>query len=149
MIRVIEHTGSHYKVHSREITQKASKGEQPFLHVTHRLDPIYMPTKYFQNISKGIKVIERTSFCLRMDRRQTGHYIPKPCQSGDKKREKKYKENIFVTYIKKYNPTCNTLLVISVFYLFKWVVLIAASLMSYVIVIPWLVRLYVKIIHER
>ena len=60
---------SPYKVHSREITQKASKGEQPFLHATHRLDPIYMPTKYYQNISKGIKVIERTSFCLRTDRR--------------------------------------------------------------------------------
>ena len=28
-----------------------------------------MPTKYYQNISKGIKVIERTSFCLRTDRR--------------------------------------------------------------------------------
>ena len=80
---------SPYKVHSREITQKASKGEQPFLHATHRLDPIYMPTKYYQNISKGIKVIERTSFCLRMDRRtdrrtdgqtdgrQADRYIPR------------------------------------------------------------------------
>ena len=80
---------SPYKVHSREITQKASKGEQPFLHATHRLDPIYMPTKYYQNISKGIKVIERTSFCLRTDRRtdrrtdgqtdgrQADRYIPR------------------------------------------------------------------------
>ena len=80
---------SPYKVHSREITQKANKGEQPFLHATHRLDPIYMPTKYYQNISKGIKVIERTSFCLRTDRRtdrrtdgqtdgrQADRYIPR------------------------------------------------------------------------
>ena len=69
------------KVHSREITQKASKGEQPFLHATHRLDPIYMPTKYYQNISKGIKVIERTSFCLQTDGqtdgRQADRYIPR------------------------------------------------------------------------
>ena len=56
-----------YKVHSREATQKASKREQPFLHATHRLDAIYMPTRYYQNISKGIKIIERTSFCLRTD----------------------------------------------------------------------------------
>ena len=80
---------SPYKVHSREITQQASKGEQPFLHATHCLDPIYMPTKYYQNISKGIKVIERTSFCLRTDRRtdrrtdgqtdgrQADRYIPR------------------------------------------------------------------------
>ena len=48
-----------------------------------------MPTKYYQNISKGIKVIERTSFCLRTDRRtdrrtdgqtdgrQADRYIPR------------------------------------------------------------------------
>ena len=53
-----------YKVNSREITQKASMGEKPILHMTHRLDPIYMPTMYYQNISKGIGVIERTSFPL-------------------------------------------------------------------------------------
>ena len=42
------------------------KRGQPFLQVTHRLDPIHMPTKYYQNISKGIKDIERTaSFCLQ------------------------------------------------------------------------------------
>ena len=70
-----------YKVHLREITQKDSKGEQPFLHATHCLDLIYMPTKYYQNISKGIKNIERTSFCLRMDGqtngRQADRYIPR------------------------------------------------------------------------
>ena len=53
-----------FKFHSREIAQKSIKGELPFLHATHRLDPIYMPTKYYQNISKGMKVIERTSFPL-------------------------------------------------------------------------------------
>ena len=63
-IRVIEGTSFPYKVHSREITQNASKEEHPFLHMTHRLDLIYIPTKYYQNISKGIKVIERTSFPL-------------------------------------------------------------------------------------
>ena len=61
-----------YKVHSRDITQKTNKREQPFLHVTPRLDLIYMPTKYYQNISKDIKVIECTSFYLRMDRRTPG-----------------------------------------------------------------------------
>ena len=52
-----------------------SKGEQPFLHPTHRLDLIYMPTKYYQNISKGIKVIEHTSFFLRTDRRTNGFLV--------------------------------------------------------------------------
>ena len=36
----------HSKVNSWEITQKGSKGEQPFLNMTHRLDLIYMSTKY-------------------------------------------------------------------------------------------------------
>ena len=30
-----------YKVHTMEITQKASKGEQPYTHATHRLNLIY------------------------------------------------------------------------------------------------------------
>ena len=37
------------------------------MQATHRLDPIYMPTKYYQNISKGMKVIEQHAhsyFCL-------------------------------------------------------------------------------------
>ena len=51
-------------MHSRETTQKGSKGEQPFLHATHHLHLIYMYIKYHQNISKGIRVIERTSFPL-------------------------------------------------------------------------------------
>ena len=78
----------HCKVHSREITQKDSKREHPFLHDTHRLDLIYMPIKYYQNSSKGIKVIELTSFSLQTVRQidgcQADRYIPEPCRSGDK-----------------------------------------------------------------
>ena len=48
-------------VHSREIIKPESKGEQPQLHVSHQLGLIYMPTKYHQNISMGIVVME----CIR------------------------------------------------------------------------------------
>ena len=74
-IRVIERTSLPFKVHSREITLKATKVEQRFLHVTHLLDLIYMPTEYYQNISKGIKVIECTSFYLQTDGCLADHYI--------------------------------------------------------------------------
>ena len=43
------------KNHWREIAEKWSKGDHPFLQAAHRLDPIFTPTKYYQNISKGIK----------------------------------------------------------------------------------------------
>ena len=36
-----------------------------------------MPTKYYQNISKGITIIERTSFCLQTNRRKAYLYIPR------------------------------------------------------------------------
>ena len=55
---------SSYKVHSREITYKSSKGEQQFLNARHPLDLLFIYTIYYQNISKDIKVIERTSFPL-------------------------------------------------------------------------------------
>ena len=55
---------SSYKVHSKEITYKSSKGEQQFLNARHPLDLLYIYTIYYQNISKDIKVIERTSFPL-------------------------------------------------------------------------------------
>ena len=55
---------SSYKVHSREITYKSSKGEQQFLNARHPLDLLYIYTIYYHNISKDIKVIERTSFPL-------------------------------------------------------------------------------------
>ena len=91
------------KVHSREITQKASKGAQPILHATHR------PTNYYQNISKGIKVIERTSFCLRTDGlvdgrtdgrtdgRQADRYIPRTLSVRIKIRLNKDKDSIVHT----------------------------------------------------
>ena len=46
------------------------------MHVAHHLDLIYMPAKYYKNISKGIKVIDRISFCLWTDGQtdiQEGH----------------------------------------------------------------------------
>ena len=49
------------KVHSRKITQNASKGEQPFLHIN----------KISQRVLKGI---ERTRFCLQADGRQADRY---------------------------------------------------------------------------
>ena len=79
-----------YKVHLWEITQKASKEEQSFLHASHRPDLIYMYTKYHQNISKGTKVIERTNFYLGTDRQINPRLIaisPEPCQSGIIKRQ--------------------------------------------------------------
>ena len=50
------------KIHSREITQTGSMGEQPFLYTTHHFDQTYMPTKYYQNISKGINAMELIRF---------------------------------------------------------------------------------------
>ena len=62
--RSIEYTSFPYQAHSRGITQMFSKGVEQVLNVTHPLDLIYIPTKYYQNISKGIQVIECTSFCI-------------------------------------------------------------------------------------
>ena len=47
-----------FKIHSREITPKWHEGAQQFLYETHRLDSIYMSTKYNENLSKGINVME-------------------------------------------------------------------------------------------
>ena len=53
------------------------------LHRTHHHDLIYMPTKYNQNISKGIKVIELTSFFQgQTDARQADHFIPQTLSVG-------------------------------------------------------------------
>ena len=41
-----------------------SNGAQPLLHATYRLDLIYLYTKYYQTISKGKRVMERTRFPL-------------------------------------------------------------------------------------
>ena len=51
-------------VKERYITKKRGKGEQSSLHATYHLDLIYNRAKYYQNISKGRKIIEDTSFCL-------------------------------------------------------------------------------------
>ena len=54
-----------------------------FLCKTCLLVRLLIPTKYYQNMSKGIKVME----CTRMRRwtngRHTDHYIPQTYQSGD------------------------------------------------------------------
>ena len=68
-------------------------GDQPILHTIHRRDLIYMPAKYYQNISKGIKFSERTSFCLRTDGQTDAKLIalsPEPCWLGGKKDNKDY-----------------------------------------------------------
>ena len=44
----------------------AAKGEQPFLHMTHNLDPIYM---YTIIISQRLRVIERSSFPYKVHSR--------------------------------------------------------------------------------
>ena len=38
--------------------KKWTMWEQPFLYATHWLDPIHMLNKYYENISKGIRVME-------------------------------------------------------------------------------------------
>ena len=42
-------TEDNTEIHSREITPKGYKVEQPYLCATHHLVLIYMPTKYNQN----------------------------------------------------------------------------------------------------
>ena len=64
VLKLLSAQASSYKVHSREINYKSSKGEQQFLNARHPLDLLYIYTIYYQNISKDIKVIERTSFPL-------------------------------------------------------------------------------------
>ena len=54
--------------------------EQPFLHATRRLALIYMLTKYYRNISKGIHKI---SVYGRTDVRLIA-ISPEPCRSGIK-----------------------------------------------------------------
>ena len=49
-----------------------------------------MPTKYDQNISKGIEVIEPTNFCLWMDARLIAIFH-EPCRSGSKIWQTAYK----------------------------------------------------------
>ena len=47
-----------------------SKGKQPFSHMKHHLDLIYMYTEYHQNISEGLRVIEHISLSLKVHSRE-------------------------------------------------------------------------------
>ena len=94
-IRVLGAQAFPYKIHSMEITQKASKGEKPFLHATHRLDLIYMPTKYYQSISKGFISQKLLGALALATERLTDvrliatpspepcRSVPEPCRCGD------------------------------------------------------------------
>ena len=78
ILKLLSAQASPYKVHSREITQKTLKRATILARNTPSSPDILcwswsrsklfakgiMPTKYYQNISKGLKVIERTSFPL-------------------------------------------------------------------------------------
>ena len=84
-IKVIERTSSPLKCFFKGDNSKGQQGRATMLHRTHHHDLIYMPTKYNQNISKGIKVIERTSFFQgQMDAwvRQADHFIPQTLSVG-------------------------------------------------------------------
>ena len=63
--------------------------------MTRLLVLLYIPTKYYQNISKGIEVMERTMMRLRTDGRTDGwtdgrhtdRYIPRTYRTGDNRFE--------------------------------------------------------------
>ena len=48
------------------------------MHATCLLVLLYIPTKYYQNMSKGIKVKERTRMRLRTDGHHADHYTSPP-----------------------------------------------------------------------
>ena len=54
------------------------------LHVTHLMVLLHILSKYYQNMSKGIEVMERTRMRLRTDGRHADRYIPRIYRSGDK-----------------------------------------------------------------
>ena len=47
------------EIHSEEVTRKQPQQRLSLLHVTHLRFDINASTKYYQNMSKGIKVMER------------------------------------------------------------------------------------------
>ena len=57
--------GFSLEIHSGEVTRKQPQQRLSLLHVTHLLFDTNASTKYHQNMSKGIKVIERTRFWLQ------------------------------------------------------------------------------------
>ena len=81
-----------YKSIKGEITQKVLKRGLSILYATQRHDLFYITVKYHQNILNGIRVIEWTRKCLRMDVRteehQVHHYIPPTFLSGVKKHQR-------------------------------------------------------------
>ena len=73
-------------------------GEQPILHGTHHFDMMYLPTKYYQNISEReiweIQSTQQGSICEygRTDGRTVAKLIaisPEPCLLRDKKEKEK------------------------------------------------------------
>ena len=48
------------EIHSGEVTRKLPQQRLSLLHVTHLLVVTNASTKHYQNMSKGIKVMERT-----------------------------------------------------------------------------------------
>ena len=51
--------GFSIQIHSGEVTRKQPQQRLSLLHVTHLLFNTNTSTKYYQNMSKGIKVMER------------------------------------------------------------------------------------------
>ena len=60
------------EIHSGEVTRKQPQQRLSLLHVAHLLVITNASTKHYQNMSKGIKVMERTRFWL-----QGKYYIEK------------------------------------------------------------------------
>ena len=59
--------GFSLEIHSREVTRKQPQQRLSLLHVTHLLFDTNASTKYYQNMSKGIKVMEHTRIWLQGD----------------------------------------------------------------------------------
>ena len=51
--------GFSLEIHSWEVTRKQTQQRLSLLHVTHLLLDTNASTKYYQNMSKGVKVMER------------------------------------------------------------------------------------------
>ena len=75
---VIACTG--FRLQGRRVYNGKKSAELFLLHMTCLLVFLCIPTKYYQNTSKGIKVMARTSMRLRSDERTEGRqadrYIP-------------------------------------------------------------------------
>ena len=59
--------GRNLEIHSGEVTRKQPQQRLSLLHVTHLLFDTNASNKYYQNMSKGIKVMERKDFGFRGD----------------------------------------------------------------------------------